>query len=547
MAADPHDPTSAMPPTTKTLNPAQTWRPLRLFNLYRLLLAGFFCIIAFSDWGITPIGEYAPAMFAATAGLYLIITIINIFTIAARNPSFNTQVYIQVVLDILAITLLMYASGGIKTGLGMLLIIAVASGSILLAGQVAAGFAAFATLAMLSEQFVFQLNHPDEPTTFTQAGLLGASFFITALLAHALAKRVRESEALAKKRGIDLANMEQLADYVIQRMQTGVVVIDNEERIWQINESARQLLDHVPKRNKEKPNLRNVCPQLADQFEQWQQDNTYLGTHFRATADTHDVLPRFASLGDQSSTLIFLEDTTNMTHQAQQLKLASLGRLAGSIAHEIRNPLGAISHAGQLLAESPQLDKHDTRLTEIIRTNTQRMNDIIENVLQIGRRRQAVPETIALKPWLKSFIDEFCRSQNIVRENISLCVSPENLSTQFDSSQLHQVVWNLCQNGIRHSESHSGKTQLELVAQATPDNPTPYLDIIDYGPGISSADQAHIFEPFFTTQSKGTGLGLYIAQELCEYNHAYLRYLPAGSGGSCFRLSFSDPRRRRDQ
>ncbi len=539
-----------MPNTpTKALNPTQTWRPLRLFNLYRLLLAGFFSIIAFSDWRITPIGEYSPTLFGVTASLYLIITIVNIFTIAARNPGFNNQVYIQVVLDILAITLLIYASGGVKTGLGMLLIIAVASGSILLAGQAAAGFAAFASLAMLSEQFVFQLNHPEEPTTFTQAGLLGASFFITALLAHALAKRIRESEALAKKRGIDLANMEQLAGYVIQRMQTGVVVIDNEKRIWQINESARQLLDHAPTKNKEKekPHLRDVCPQLADQFQQWQANNNDQGTHFRATADTNDVLPRFASLGDQSSTLIFLEDTTNMTHQAQQLKLASLGRLAGSIAHEIRNPLGAISHAGQLLAESPHLDKHDTRLTEIILTNTQRMNDIIENVLQIGRRRQAVPETIALKPWLKNFLDEFCRSQNIARENISLRVNPENLSTEFDSSQLHQVIWNLCHNGVRHSESHSGKAQLELVAHTAQDNPTPHLDIIDYGPGISSEDQAHIFEPFFTTESKGTGLGLYIAKELCEYNHAYLRYLPADSGGSCFRLSFSDPRRRRNQ
>ncbi len=525
-------------------NPAQTWRPLRLFNLYRIVLAGFFCTIGFSTWGVKPIGETSPALFSAVSGIYLAITIINIFTIAAKSPRFALQVYIQVALDILVITVLMYASGGVKTGLGMLLIIAVASGSILLAGQAAITFAAFATLAMLGGQTLFQLHNMSEPTAYTHAGLLGASFFITALLSHALARRIRESEELAAKRGADLANMEQLAEYVIQRMQTGVVVIDNDERIWQINDSARHLLDH----HSETPHhLNQVSPEIASQYTHWKYDPDYKTAKFTPSSGNSEILPRFAKLGRHGGTLIFLEDTTSMTHQAQQLKLASLGRLAGSIAHEIRNPLGAISHAEQLLAESSNLDKHDKRLTQIIHTNTRRMNDIIENVLQIGRRRQAIPETLMLKPWLENFLNEFCHNNNIEQSLVTLDITPDDLSIEFDGSQLHQILWNLCHNGARHSEAFSGLPSLALIAQTSESNPTPSLDIIDNGPGIVPADQEHIFEPFFTTQNKGTGLGLYIAKELCEYNHANLRYIPREETGSCFRISFGDPRRRRTQ
>jgi two-component system sensor histidine kinase PilS (NtrC family) len=529
------------PHTPETLNPAQTWRPLRLFNLYRLILSGFFVVLTLSDLNLNPIGEYNAQLFSTTAILYLLINIVSSFTIRWRYPSFTTQVYSQALIDIFAITLLMHASGGATSGLGMLLIIAVAGGSMLLAGRTALSLAAIATLFILGEHLYFQFDNPHLPTAYTHTGLLGATFFVTALLARALAGRIRESEALAAKRGVDLANMAQLAKYVIQRMQTGVVVVDSAGRLWQINDSARQLLGLSPLTDN--PPLEQTCPPLAEQYQRWLAEPDYRPQPFHTTIA--ELLPRFATLGDESSTLIFIEDTTAMMQQAQQLKLASLGRLSGSIAHEIRNPLGAISHAGQLLAESPQLDKHDLRLTEIIHDNSQRMNKIIENVLQLGRRRQSAPETVQLKPWLENFVDELCRNQQLAPDQIHLSVEPETLETEFDASQLHQILWNLCTNGIRHGSEHTGLARLTLRAAATHDNPTPYLDIIDNGPGISADTLQQIFEPFFTTATQGSGLGLYIARELSECNHAHLTYLPATDGGSCFRLTFSDPRRRR--
>ena len=520
-------------------NPAHTWRPLRLFNLYRLLLSGLFVVLVFSDVSIKPIGEYNPPLFNSVTILYLLFAITTCFTIGKRTPQFTTQVHIQTITDIIAITLLMHASGGTASGLGMLLIIAIAASAMLLEGRAALSLAATATLFMLGEHAYFQLSNPGLSAAYTHAGLLGATFFVTALLTRVLALRIRESEALATRRGIDLANMEQLAEYVIQRMQTGVVVIDNRAQIWQINDSARQLLGitQLP----ERPSLTALCPALAEQYQRWQhQDERPQRFH----SDVAELLPRFAALGDEASTLIFLEDTSALSQQAQQLKLASLGRLSASIAHEIRNPLGAISHAGQLLAESPQLDKHDLRLTDIIRNNSQRMNNIIENVLQLGRRSQAKPETVPLKPWLENFVAELAHDQHLAPDQLQLTVEPEALTAEFDTSQLHQILWNLCQNGIRHGNEQSGRARLTLIAKAV-NNTTPHLDISDNGPGISPSAQQQIFEPFFTTAAQGSGLGLYIARELSECNHAHLNYLPASDGGSCFRLTFGDPRRRR--
>lgn len=527
---------------TTRLNPAHTWRPLRLFNLYRLTLAGLFVALGLSDLDIKPIGEHNPALFNGVAIAYLLFGIAASFASRARIASFTLLVYVLVIADIAAITLLMHASGGTATGLGMLIIIAVASGSMLLAGQAALQLAAAATLLVLGEQSYLQLTNPGLPVTYTHAGLLGATFFVTALLSRALARRVRESEALAERRRIDLANMVQLTEYVIQRMQTGVVIIDREQRIWQINHSAQQLLGIGEFSGT--PPLAQSAPALAQQYQRWRSDPDSPARPFHAA--NAELLARFATLGDGASTLIFLEETAALAQQAQQLKLASLGRLSASIAHEIRNPLGAISHAGELLAESPHLDSGELRLTEIIRANSRRMNRIIENVLQLGRRQPSHPETLRLKPWLENFVAELGQGQRLAPEQITLSVEPEGLEAEFDPSQLHQILWNLCQNAIRHGNEHSGRARLTLRAATREGSPAPLLDIIDNGPGIAAEAQQHLFEPFFTTASQGSGLGLYIARELSECNHAHLSYLPAPGGGSCFRLTFSDPRRRRN-
>jgi len=522
---------------------AQTWNPLRFLNLYRLCLAGTTAVLSITGFMPNPLGEHNFALFYVVSVLYLAISIINIFTIQWRQPSFNTQVYSHVLIDITAITLLMHASGGVNSGLGMLLVVAIAGGSLLMAGRTAKLFAAIATMAVLMEH-VYTMYEGNLPgTSYTQAGLLGASFFATAILAHVLARRLRETEALAERRGVDLANMSQLTEYVIQRMQTGIVVVDNSRKIRLINESAHFLLGMPPAPSGQ--DITALSPQLADQLQQWWENANYEPHIFRTIDTAPEIMPRFARLGsdETAGTLIFLEDTAAMAQQAQQLKLASLGRLTASIAHEIRNPLGAISHAGQLLAESQRLDADDSRLTEIIQEHSQRVNTIIENIMQLSRRDHVHAEEFQLKSWLTEFIDDFCNSEQISPDQISFDIEPENTEVRIDPTQLHQIMWNLFSNGIRHGATN-GHPTLVLRGGITLESRSPFLDIIDNGPGIAPETAQHIFDPFFTTVPQGTGLGLYIARELCECNQARLNYIPLPSGGGCFRITFADPRRR---
>jgi two-component system, NtrC family, sensor histidine kinase PilS len=519
----------------------QTWKPLSLLTLYRLILAGLFSLVAVINLDWPPLGEQDHHLFRVTSIGYLMFALLAIVCIRWRKPNFPLQLYTQILADIFCIILLMYASGGIRSGLGTLLIVALAGGGMLMSGQMAILYAAITVLTVLSEELYIMVKHIAPGPNFTHAGILGATFFTTAILAHLLARRAREGEALAAQRGIDLANMQQLTDYVIQRMQTGVIVIDPQQRVRLINESAWHLLGAVTRPKPQR--LADLSPPLAAYLVLWQENPGHDTQSFHPAPTSPEILPRFAKLG-AAGTLIFLEDTAATAQQAQQMKLASLGRLTASIAHEIRNPLGAISHAGQLLAESPQLQESDTRLTDIIQQHSQRMNAIVENILQLSRRQRSHPEEFPLKPWLQDFVTTFCNTQGIDIRYITIDIAPPDTLVRIDPSQLNQVLWNLCHNGLRYSVKQTGNLRLTLHGGINNESVNPFLEVIDSGPGVSQDALDHLFEPFFTTEPKGTGLGLYISRELCESNQARLNYIPTPGGGGCFRIVFADPRRK---
>jgi two-component system sensor histidine kinase PilS (NtrC family) len=233
--------------------------------------------------------------------------------------------------------------------------------------------------------------------------------------------------------------------------------------------------------------------------------------------------------------LILLEDSAQLAHKTQQIKLASLGRLTASIAHEIRNPLGAISHAAQLLAESDKLDQGDKRLTEIICNHSKRVNTIIENVLQLSRRSASHPQELALANWLSEFKKEFVQMDGLRSKQLELDIEPEDVRIQVDPGHLHQVLTNLCQNAFEHA---GDETAVRLQVRRG-DKTAVWLDVVDNGPGIDAETAEQMFEPFYTTASSGTGLGLYIVRELCEINQARLSYHPVPEGGSSFRIRFA--------
>ena len=520
---------------------AVTWNPLRLLTFYRLILASLLIILFYSIPDNVTFGEYLPTLYSLTCFFYLGFSLVMGFMARLQYPRYEFQTTFQILIDIVIIALLTHTSGGLASGLGILLVITVAAGSLLVPGRIAFLFAAVATMAMIIEQFYsIQLLGLERSIGYTQSGLLGLALFATASLAYFMARRVRDSEALARRRGIDIANLSKLNEHIVQRLQAGIIVTDRRHNIRLINATARKLLG-IPDNSENRP-LAQLEPTLHRQLLDWQRSPDKESAPFQSAAMGTRILPHFTPLdtAEGQGALIFLEDMATIVSQAQQMKLASLGRLTASIAHEIRNPIGAISHATQLLDESATVDDQDKRLMMIIGEQTRRVNTIVENILQLSRPGATVPQPIELEAWLARFIDEFVHSGACGADQLSATVTPSDLTAWMDPSQLHQVVWNLCQNSLHHGSGEHGSMRIQLQATLAGTPGVPRLDIIDNGPGIAADMTDQIFEPFYTTKRSGTGLGLYLARELCEINNARLSYHPAAEGGSCFRITFPE-------
>ncbi|MEJ2440229.1 MAG: ATP-binding protein [Gammaproteobacteria bacterium] len=531
-------------PTDRNRSPIirDPWRPLILLNSFRTLLASLFCILVLSHHLIHPLGSSYPLLFLQASLVYLLLSMIFWVMHRHRQPGYAIQVYISAISDIFVLTLLMHASGGIQSGLGVLLVLTIAISSITLGSRSALGIAALATIVILSEQVVATLFHP-HTNSYPAAGLLGITYFATAVTFQFLARRVRESEELAQIRGIDLANLAQLTEHIIQRMQTGVLVIDQSGNTRLINESAAQMLGI--RDTYADINIRQAVPELAEQWQAWLTEPDHEAEKIQLTRNSIDISPRFASIGNNAAggTLIFLQDMAAMAQQAQQLQLASLGRLTASIAHEIRNPLGAISHAGQLLAESEQLDANDARLSKIIVDHSARLNTIVENIMSVSRRKPSQVELFNLKHYLERFVSDFATGMGVPKEAFRIDIEPEQTDVRFDTGHLHQILTNLCDNGLRHSRLAEDPVKIILRGGLEPGSSRPHLDVFDAGPGVSEEASEHLFEPFFTTETRGTGLGLYLSRQLAEGNQAHLNYLYQDDGRGFFRLTFQDPRR----
>lgn len=514
------------------------WTALRYFNLYRLVISGLFLVLILTGNLPPPLGAFDRGLFTVAGVAYFALAVLAQVFVESRWLTYTVQVFGQVLLDITAITLMMYASGGVTSGFGMLLVASVAGGALLTGGRTAVLFAAIASLAVLGEELYSWAFYYFPVANYTHAGFLGATFFATAFAAFVLGRRVRESEALASQRAIDLANLARLNEHIIQRMQSGIIALDERGCVRLLNASAARLLG-IAGEAAGRP-LAEVAPELLAPLEAWRRGERPLARLFRASPTGTEALASFTDLGagPGQGTLVFLEDAAATRQRAQQLKLASLGRLTASIAHEIRNPLGAISHASQLLSESTRRDAEDQRLTRIIREHSERVNAIVETILQLGRREASTPEQLALEPWLATFLEELRARHDLAPEEVSLELEPPDVVVRMDPSQLRQVLWNLCENALRYSRK---RPRIALRAAINPATGRPYLDVADTGPGIPSQVREHVFEPFFTTDSKGTGLGLYIAAELCESNQASLILHENSAAGCVFRILFAHP------
>ena len=521
-----------------TLNGEPGRRVLRLYHLYRLIVGVLLVSLISSNLDDRLLDLNHAQLFKQGSWLYLIANLV--IAVLLRRPRYS-QFFSLALFDVLMLAALFYAAGGISSGLGSLLIVAVAIANILLRGNSGLVIAACAALSFILLTFFMSLSRPAAANQFVQAGALGALCFAVAMVVQTLTRHLRVSEDLARQRANDIANLEVLNSLILQRMHTGILVVDARHCVVQVNQSALQMLGIGELIGE---SLKVRAPELLARLQQWL-GNPSLRPQNLTVGPTDRILqPSFSALkrGEQHDTLIFLEDVSEIAQRAHEMKLVSLGRLTAGIAHEIRNPLGAISHAAQLLHESDELAAPDRRLAQIIQDQSRRMNLVIENVLQLSRNRKSSPQLLDLKYWMHRFASEF-RSTAKPHQQLHLDTASGTIQTRIDPHQLTQVLSNLVQNGMRYSAQHNPRGQVWLKLYRDPDSDLPVLDILDDGPGVDAEQQLNIFEPFYTTDSKGTGLGLYISRELCEGNQARLAYRPRPEGGSCFRITFAHPRK----
>ena len=534
-----------VPDTPKSASTDLAWRILALLNLFRLLvpivLSGLFALVV-----PRPVGQVYPALFVGVLTAYFLFAVVCISSLRHRWPDATLQVLLHVIADLLAINLLTYSSGGLISGLAVLLILPVGAGSLIVAPRQALMFAALATLGLLTQQGFSILEGHGDWSDLAPAGIVGAIAFMLALGAYPVARRLRESEALILQKDVDLADLAELNEFIVQHLRESILVVDAEDRIRLINSSAEQLLKGSPV----KPGtlLGEVAPKLLHLLDTWRrktydwESNTLSMLSAQGTAL---IVPHFISLEaeNRGPTLIFLEDTTLIAERVQQTKLAALGRLSASIAHEIRNPVGAMSHAAQLLRESEAVTPQDQRLIDIIHANGTRISTIVENVLQLSRRDSTRQERIELTGWLDDFLAEFRQTLQIPAKELRFSSTDPDLEIRVDPSHLHQLLWNLCENACKYGRTNEGQVSIDISIGRVQSNQRPYIEVADHGPGIDVAHAEQIFEPFFTAAPGGTGLGLFIARELAQCNRAVLFYEPRPSGGSIFRIVFADPQR----
>lgn len=495
--------------------PESFWRSLYYFNVYRLGVATVFVCAILIYGGSFSFGSQNPGMFAWVGTTYLLLALLYFGALQKLKRGFSVHLTLQVATDILALTLLMYASGGARSGMAFMLLVVLAGAGLVGQGRLTLFFAALATLAVLLEQAYRVLEFGVDPESFVRSGITSIGFFATAITARLLARRVVANEDLARRRGIELADQLRINQRVIRDMQDGVLVIDAEGLVRQHNPQAEKLLGVCPPPVSD---LATFSRALAECYPRWRLQSAEAAEVIHVPGSGSMLRARFLPAGEWGNALIYIEDMDRELAQAQQLKLAALGRLTANMAHEIRNPLSAISHAAELLAEG-EGDVTQTRLTRIIGDNSQRLNRLVGEILELGRRDQVQTELLRLGTFIETFIDEYAVNDHRVNAIVALSID-ENAWLSFDRSHLNRVLWNLLGNALRYCRDERDSIRIETRAAPSPGRTE--LHIIDDGAGIEPKLRGQVFEPFFTTHGSGTGLGLYIARELCEANGAQL-------------------------
>lgn len=488
-------------------------RLLRFYSYYSLFLALTLMVIDGIDSADILLGGKAPQLFLVLSSVYVFSAAIFAAVISRWSDSQAATSYLF--LETALLTGLMYASGGLEAGFSSLLLIPIIIANLLAPGLLGYAVAAWLSIAVIYTQHIVPQDFGISDSANT--GVYGAICFAIAALTQLLSRRIKDALSLASSNAKNIRRIQRLSQQAIMKLPDGIIACDREQNVLFFNDTATQWFA-LTKEHGLPSELLNIRAGSRHKL-------TQIGltvSHIEISDSEDDFL-------------LLIEDDARVSAEAQQIKLASLGRLTASIAHEIRNPLSSLNQAAQLLSEAPYLTDQDRELTSIIENNSQRINRTIRDILQLSSGQKATVSPLPLSSFLHDFTVLF--KQLDTHNDYELALNcHDDISVQFDPDHLNQVLTNLCINGLRYARKvrhNAPKLSIEVLPAG---RNRIEVDVIDNGLGVADNQVDRLFEPFSTTEHNGTGLGLYLCRELCQANQASIEYAPHGSG-ACFRLT----------
>lgn len=486
------------------------WQILFYYSLYRLGLTALLIALASPVIGKLTVAQATTSFILPVAGIAAI-SLITLVNIQRRKPALYLQAHFLFVMDILFITILTFSRYLLDSSTIILYVTTAAATAVLFHLRVSITYTIVCAILILYKDYLEFVAGSKVLDTYYLTPLLLTGLFSIVVIVGMIANQSRNVKTVVQKQERELADLDQVNQYILEHLEIGVLLLDDKLNIQLINDTAKGLVQHFI------GSTYQIKGELGDRIKPAMQSPGNREFNFRI--NNRELA--FTTLPLATGYLIQIEDLSRVQRQIQQSKLASIGRMASAISHEIRNPLSAINHAAQLLAPPPGAKGEQAELIQIIRTHSKRIDEIIESVLQRSRPSKVQRIAIELQSQLAIFTETF---QHTVGENVlELSVKGDNPVVMFDQTQLEQIVTNLCQNSIKYAKPDSGRLVVRFFAGLDRRN-RPYLDITDNGQGVKKEDIDQLFEPFYTSDSKSTGLGLFLVRELCDFNGARIEY-----------------------